>query len=111
MTTRRHPEYTRHKWAAEAKARGLAVDAYKLVEEMTGWVLVAQLDPVVVAAAVEARSGMRRLRNLLLPDEEFADDAVPLDGPIAFRSFPATGVEMEGIEVPLGETVELKGDD
>jgi hypothetical protein len=77
LTARKHPEYTRHLWAAEAKAKGYAVDAYTVVEEMTGWALTAQLDPVVIEAALEARSAMRRVRNLLLPDETFADDTAP----------------------------------
>ncbi|MCP4897308.1 MAG: hypothetical protein GY906_10090 [bacterium] len=84
MQRHKHPEYTRHQWVAEAKARGLAVDAYLVVEEMTGWALAAQLDPVVIDAAIEARSAMRMVRNLLLPDEEFPDDRAP----IAPRRFP-----------------------
>lgn len=113
MTRRKHPEYTRHLWAAEAKAKGLAVDAYVVVEEMTGWALTAQLDPVVLEAALEARSAMRRVRNLLLPDESFPDDAAPQEPVRRYtreREHPGTGVEMEAIEVRLGEIAELKGD-
>lgn len=68
------PDYTRHTMIAEAKARALAIDAYKLIEEMAGWAVAAQLDDAVIAAVLEARSGTRRVRNLLLPDELFPDE-------------------------------------
>jgi len=68
------PSYHRHLRYAEAKTRTYAIDAFAAVEELTGWAHTAQLDKAILDATVQARAAIRRVRNLLLPDETFSDD-------------------------------------